>query len=249
MANAGFMAKTTEAHLLLLNIRVKDKNRSTFGTDFLRRLDALEAANKQALSRAAADAERISKDRAKALRPPAPSRKGRSNKPGALADNINWRVVDGNVVLDRKRLDQRVKWWVVQEIGTNKKAAVKVGGQKRTAGRPSKAATNAPGGKFVSVRSQKGRRIPGHLAFGTGPGGNWVAPSANNKNQQLFLMAKLKGAPLGPLRAGATAVQDLRIREEIKPKGFIRVGAREGFRGYRNDVVAAARATLAKRKP
>lgn len=248
MANSGLMARSVDAHLLMLNIRVIDRGKSTFGPAFMRRLDALDQANTQALQRAAAEANRISKNKARALRPPTAPRRGRTSPPGALAANIDWSVKDGQVVLDRQKLDTKVKWWVVQEIGTNSKAVVRRGGEQAPKGRPSKASVNAPGGRNVSVRSQKGRRIPGNLAFGTGPRGQWTPPTAGRQDQQLHLMSQLKGVPLGALKSKSTAIQDLRISREIKPKGFIRQGAREGFRDYRNDVVAAARASLGKRK-
>lgn len=215
------------------------------------RLKQLQAAADKAATKAAREANSVSKTKAKAIRPPAPPRPGRVQTPGALARAINWQVIGGDVVLDRKRLDNVVPWWVVQEIGTGQKASAKYGQNpelgNRSRGRPKKSEINNPGGRHFSVRSQRGRRIPGSLAFGTGPGGKFEFPSGR-RNQQLYLLSSLKGVPFSPLKNKATAVNAMYIKREIEGKHFIRDGAREGYRDYRNDVVAAARATLVRRK-
>lgn len=226
-------------------VTVRVSNNGVFGAEFIKRLDTLERATENAAKSAAAEAQRVSKDKAKAIRPPAPPRPGRAQAPGALARAINWKAVGTDVVLDRQALDKQVPWWVVQEIGTGNTATAQSGedtdGPNRVGqGRPAKKNTNVAGGKHFKVKKQRGRLIPGTLAFGNA-GGQWQAPKRGRRSDQLFPMSSLKGGPSGPGRP-------LVIRNEIPPKRFIQTGAREGFRDYRNDVVAAARATLAKRK-
>lgn len=243
--------------MVSVNVRVR---RSTFKTNTLQRLAAFEQAERSVTRKAAAEANRVSKAKAKAVRPPAPPRKGRMNVPGALADNIEWVANNqtGGVALNRKRLDSKVPWWVVQEIGTGRRATIKVGkrsstgrtgaggGTGNTRGRPTNASRGARGSNFIQVESQIGRIIPGHLVWATGPGGQYTAPGGA-RNQQLHLRRRVKGAPLGPKRRRG---DEMIITKEIKGKGFIKAGAREGFRDYKNGMVAAAKTTLGKpRRP
>lgn len=235
----------------MATVQVTSRNVFTPNGDLSQRLRQFQQAAERIARDAAREANTVSKAKARAVRPPAPPRKGRAQAPGALGRAINWEATGTDVALDRKRLDNTVPWWVVQEIGTGQKASARYGvdpqSPLRSRGRPKKDETNNPGGRHFTVRSQKGRRIPGHLAFGTGPSGQYVAPGAG-RGQQLHLLSQLKGVPFGPTQKRATAVNALFIKREIEGKHFIRDGAREGFRDYKNDLLAAARASLAKRK-
>lgn len=225
------------SNILMIQMNLVDKNRGTFSKKFDARLRDFETAVAAATRKAAVTAEKSSKQRAKAIRPPAPPRAGRASPPGALGKAITWKVdpVDKNfVVLDVPALDSQVRWWRVQEIGTGKSATIRRGGQPNPRGQVAKGAQYR-----VQVKSQKGRVLPGHLVF-VSRAGNAQRFSDRSKRQALVPRAIAKNESRIPVRTR-------RIRNEIEGKHFIRDGARDGFRDYRKEVLAAARATLAKR--
>lgn len=222
---------------LQLQMNLVDRNRGTFSKKFDTRLNDFEERVNRAARKAAGEANRVSKQKAKAIRPPAPPRAGRTSPPGALAKAIQWKVDQADstfVELNQAQLDSRVRWWRVQEIGTGKSATVRKGGKPNPRGQVPKGADFK-----VQVKSQRGRLMPSNLVF-ISRSGNAQRFSDRSKRQALVPRAMAKNAALVP--AGAVY-----ISKEIEGKHFIRDGAREGFRDYRRDVIAAARATLAKR--
>jgi hypothetical protein len=225
------------ATMLQVQMNLVDKNRGTFSKKFDARLRAFEMAVDTASRNAAVKTQKHSQQRAKAVRPPAPPRAGRASPPGALAKAINWKVdpSDKNfIILDVGALDSQVSWWRVQEIGTGKSATMRKGGQPNPRGQVAKGASYR-----VQVKSQKGRVLPGHLVF-VSRAGNAQRFSDRSKKQALVPRAQAKKESTIPVRRRV-------IRNEIEGKHFIRDGAREGFRDYRKEVLAAARATLGKR--
>lgn len=222
---------------LKLQMNLVDRNRGTFSKKFDARLIDFEQRVQQAARKAAGEANRVSKQKAKPVRPPAPPRAGRTSPPGALAKAIDWHIDptdDAFIVLNQAAMDSTVKWWRVQEIGTGKSATVRKGGQPNPRGQVPKAATFR-----VQVKSQRGRLLPGHLVFAS-RAGNAQRFSDRSKRQALVPRSVAKNSVNVPVRLRT-------IKNEIEGKHFIRDGAREGFRDYRSDVIAAARATLAKR--
>jgi hypothetical protein len=214
-----------------------DKNSGGYAAKFNTRLAAFTTQVETAARKAAIEADRISKRNAKGIRAPQAPRPYRTSPPGALAKNIDWKVDPTDsafVQLDTQRLDSVVRWWKVQEIGTGKSAVIRKGGKPNPQGRVPKGANYK-----IQIKSQKGRIIPGTLVF-VARNGNAQRFSDRSKRQALVERTHAKNATRFP-------INPVRIRNEIEGKHFIRDGAREGFRDYRNDVIAAARATLGTR--
>lgn len=214
-----------------------DQNPGGYVAKFDARLNAFTTQVETAARKAATEADQVSKRKAKGIRAPQAPRPYRTSAPGALAKNIDWKVDPADstfVQLDTGRLDAAVRWWKVQEIGTGKSATIRKGGKPNPQGRVPKGADYK-----VQVKSQKGRLIPGTLVF-VARNGNAQRFSDRSKGQALVERAQAKNGTRFP-------INPVRIRHEIEGKHFIRDGAREGFRDYRNDVLAAARATLGTR--
>jgi len=158
---------------------------------------------------------------------------------GQFPSFLNWKATGDGVAFDAQTANSRVPYWIIQEIGTGQSARVRRGGESVGRGRPSRedAMVNSP-----SVPSQRGRLIPGSLAFGTREGGTYTPPGAGT-GQQLYLRSRLKGAPVlrgssGPAPEGA---HQLVIKREIEGQHFVQKGGEQGFRVYRRSVLAAAR--------
>lgn len=201
------------------------------------RLDSFIDRVHQAARKAAVEAERVSKKRAKGVRAPQAARPFRTSGPGALGKSIDWKIAANDksfVELDINRLDSNVPWWRVQEVGTGKSAVMRRGGKPNPQGQVPKGADFK-----IQIKSQKGRIIPGSLVF-VSRNGNAQKPSDRSRRQALVQRTQAKNAAFIP-------TNPLVIRNEIEGKHFIRNGAREGFRDYKNDVLAAARATLGTR--
>lgn len=225
--------------ILQVQMNLVDKNRGTFSVQFERRITDFENRVHNASRSAAAEADRVSKKRAKGVRAPQPPRPFRQVPSGTLAKTIQWKIdpLDKSfVALDVASLDAKVRWWRVQEVGTGKTALMKRGGKPNPRGNAAK------GNNYrVRIKSQRGRVIPASLVFVSR---NGIAQpfSDRSKRQALVPYASAKQPK------GRTVVaKNVTIRNEIEGKHFIREGAREGFRDYKNDVLAAARATLGKR--
>lgn len=153
-----------------------------------------------------------------------PDRPGRTG--GPLTGAVKWlpRRDSALIMVNAKELDAKSPYWVIQEIGTGKKATISsVNPTGQGLARSSKVRT---------VKSQKGRRIPGSLVFADGAG-KWAIPGSAT-NQQLYRRSKVRGVP-------QWQTQRLVIRREIKPAHFVQSGGTKGFRAYRTSVRAAAR--------
>lgn len=210
-------------------------------TDLDARLNGFTQAVNQAAATAAQKATAKTRNSFKARRPQdAPARRGRS--PRRMTDGLEWKATGTGVEFDVNRADRYAKYWIIQEIGTGKRATIKRGqprtsrgGQRNPVGRPKAGATYVR-----TVRSQRGRLISNALAFGTGPTGAYVPPGSG-RGQQLYLKSKLKGVPPStPRRKGALGNQ-LVISKEITGQHFVQKGGQEGFREYQTSVLAAAR--------
>ena len=166
-----------------------------------------------------------------------PPRPGRTSTQGKMTKHVKWKVNGSNVELDVNTLNKRAPHWIIQEIGTGQRATMTRAGQRHAQGRMSK----ADQAKYVrTVKSQRGRKISATLAFGTAPGGTFV-PAGAGSGQQLYRRRDLTG--LSPFR-----VRRITIQKEIVGQHFVRDGGREGFRVYRQTVLAAARRTFAAQK-
>lgn len=177
----------------------------------------------QAAARVATDASRRN---FKYVRPPVPSnaRASRESTGGRFASHIDWRVDrGGQVSLDIQKLQQQAPHWIILEIGTGERARMQFAGDPQR-GVNSNVAVR-------TVRAQRGRVIHAGLVFADA-GGNYSPPGAA-RNQQLFARQRVIGAPRQRL--------GIRIKREIQGQHFIQKGAQEGFRQYRESVLAAAR--------
>lgn len=158
---------------------------------------------------------------------------GRETTGGKLASTVKWgRTVKGEVALNYQQLNRTAPHWIIQEIGTGKRANVIAPGRAAPAGRPT------PGGQFVrTVKAQRGRRIPGSLVFAT-KGGVYSPPPGSGR-EQLYLRSMVKGAPVH--------ASTMTIRREIKGQHFVQKGGQAGFRQYKKDTLAAARRAFRNR--
>jgi len=206
---------------------------------------------KAAQGEAAQTAQETSIGLAKAQRPDdAPPRKGR-NEPH-IHDVLRWRPIRQGgstlgVGINLSELNNSVKHWIIQEIGSDERAVVRVAGRTNPVGRPSAGATY-----IRTVKPQVGRRIRSSLVWATGPGGNYVRPGAG-ENQQLYLRKMIKfpkgvqGAAYSDAFPGRSQ-PGIIIGKEIKPRHFVQKGGEAGFRVYRSSVLAAARSQFRKKR-
>ena len=196
-------------------------NTPLWGAAWRRRVEAFTTETARASVTGMNIANKVTQDQVPRRRPGAPPRLGRA---GTLR-NLRWKTMTGGVEFDMAQADRAAPWWIVQEIGTGKRATIGAG--KTTFGR--------------SVRSQKGRLIPNSLAWSTAPGGTYSAPRSHERgapsNEQLQLAINLRGVP-------NLAGRRLFIRNEIPAQHFVKQGADKGFGGYRRSVLSAARAAF-----
>lgn len=196
--------------------------------------DELVTAEVRARASAATKATAATRAAFTPLRPQnVPGRAGRAAK-GRMINALEWKASSKGVAFDIAGASASHPFWIIQEIGTGQRAAIKSAGVTNPKGRPSAGATYSR-----SVKSQRGRLIPGSLAFGTGPSGTFTRPGARG-NQQLYLRAQLKGAPVRP--------NALVISREIRGQHMVRIGGQTGFREYRKSVIAAARQAFGGRR-
>jgi len=212
---------------------VRRRNGDTLGAAFAKRTKVFEDAELAARRVAARTATTTSRRSFKHTRDIIAPRAGRSSTGGRLTSFIEWRADGGDVVLDVNKLDSGARHWIIQEIGTGKRAAIKSGGDPNPVGRP------RTGANYVrTIKSQRGRRISGGLVWAS-PSGKYTPPiSGRTANQQLHLASTVTGVPF---RAPA-----IRIQREIKGQHFIQKGAQEGFRQYKSSTLAAARKAFRK---
>lgn len=176
-------------------------------------------------------------------RPFAPPRRGRNHE--SIERVLRWGLVgrgntDAGVGLNFTELNKRSEHWIIQEIGTGQRATIKVADKPNPRGRPTAGATYVR-----TVKSQVGRRISSGLVFATGPAGNYSKPGSAS-GQQLYLRRQIKNVPFASRRDRSQP--GIIIGREIPGQHFVQAGGREGFRHYRQSVLAAARSQLRKRR-
>lgn len=152
-------------------------------------------------------------------------RAGRSSTGGQMATFIRWGATkSGAVALDQNGLNRNAPHWVIQEIGTGKRASAKSTGDGGRATGPT---------VLKTVRRQRGRRLTAGLVWAT-RGGAYAPPiGARTVQQQLQLASQVTGVPMG--------APGIRINREIRGQHFIQKGGEEGFREYEQSALAAAR--------
>src|SRR4051812_4582837 len=111
-------------------IKLIQGHRSMF-TDLDRRVTRFQQAELAARRDAAQMAQAVSRAQSPARRPIAPPRNGRAQS-SRLKTNIDWKTgaVGGRSIvrLDTDKLNRLNPYWVIQEIGTGKRATIKRGG-------------------------------------------------------------------------------------------------------------------------
>lgn len=208
----------------------------TLNRDLNRRVTKFTQEVQVARTSAAKTATTESRRAYKRLRPLAPGRPGRNRKT-AMTSHVKWQKTAGaahksvagargpsdGVALRVADLDANAPYWIIQEIGTGRSASLK-----------------SPGGRATKIRvkRQRGRRISPGLVWATGPRGSYVPPITGRVGQhQLFLRKQVKGVPWTRTRSQAA----IRIKREIKGQHFVQAGGEQGFREYRESILAAAR--------
>jgi hypothetical protein len=136
-------------------------------------------------------------------RPPVQKRDGRPTTGGNFDSYIDWRPVrDGHAVrVNIEKLERAAPYWLIQEIGTGPDSNYTMKDRDTQTS--------------VSVKSQRGRRLPGSLHWEGAP-------------------------PTGQLVEGRRAHPGT-ITTEIKGKGYIRIGGNRGFRVYDSEMEKAFR--------
>jgi hypothetical protein len=207
-----------------LSARFTEADSDLLGSGLLARMSELLEADEKARRSGAKAAAQTTRRSFRYAREVAPKRPGRSSTGGQLGTHLTWGLTRGGMVaFNVKKADTEAKHWIIQEIGTGQRATIQMGIGKAAIVR--------------TVPSQRGRPISGGLVFARG--GRYSPPGAA-RDEQLFPVGDVRGVPRGP-RGG------LRITREIKGQHFVQKGGREGFRVYRNEVLAAARRILRKR--
>ena len=204
------------------------------GRKLTERCNKLVTADRTLRSTAADTATTVTRAHFKPKRPGGvPARAGRAAS-GQMLAGLRWvtKPTTGMVAFDTAEADSKAPFWIIQEIGTGQSATLRQGGSANPVGRP------AVGATYVrTVPTQIGRAIPRSLVWATGPGGTY-SPAGAGSGQQLYLRAKVKGAPQGPGRSTF-------IGREIHGQHFVQRGGTEAFREYRSSVLAAARRAFA----
>lgn len=208
-----------------LTLSVTDRQ-DMFGAGLAKRLKKFEDAELQARRAAAALATRTTRAGFHYHRDLAPPRAGRSSTGGHMTDFLEWKLTrDGGVGFDLAAADRGAPHWIIQEVGTGKRATMRVGGTTNAPGRPAAGAT-----KVRTVPSQVGRRLRGGLVFASG---GQYSPTGSGHREQIFWASQVKGVPRG--------APSIVIKREIQGQHFVQKGGQSGFRQYRSSVLAAAR--------
>lgn len=216
------------------SLKVTVTNSNALGSGLESRIKAFQSAVNSASGSAARIATSTSQAKVKRVRDLAPPRRNRYH---GLRESIKWgRTRDGGVALDKKKIDQDFKPWLVQEIGTGERATQRVAGQPNPKGRPKKNATY-----IKTVKAQRGRRISTAFVF-AGRGGDYSPPGAG-RGEQLYLRSQIQNLP-----PGRRPRRGILITKEIKGQHFIRDGGKAGSREYRRTVLAAARSQFKKKR-
>jgi hypothetical protein len=130
--------------------------------------------------------------------------------------------------------------WIIQEIGTGKRATIQRHDTPNPVGRPRKGASHVR-----TVKSQRGRRISAGLVFASG--GNYSAPGART-GENLHWASRVQGVPMRTRQNPRGQNAAIRISKEIQGQHFVKKGGQAGFREYRGSVLAAARQAFRKAK-
>lgn len=170
--------------------------------------------------------------------PPRAKREGH----GQMRTSIRWRPIGkgASVGLALQELNNAAPHWIIQEIGTGKRAVQHAGTSPNPSGRPRKGATY-----IKTIPSQVGRSISPGLVWAT-KGGKYSPPIRARGNQNLYWRSQVHGAPVYFDPSTNRTAPGLRISREIKGQHFIQKGGQAGFREYRKTVLAAARSQLRK---
>lgn len=153
-------------------------------------------------------------------------RPGRQSTHGQFAENLYWdfKISHGNSVVffDWEEINAVASnYWLVQEVGTNKTFDI-IGG--RSSVFPSGA---LQGGK---ISSQRGRTIPFGLQWGVG--GVYVPPGRKGDGALLTPLSQLTVPEKYQGKIG-----QIKIRNEIAGKHFVKEGGQVGFQFYRTRLV------------
>lgn len=193
----------------------------------IRDVGRFRAGNERALNRATQEAtirSRATFQSRLSNRPHAPRREGRPTTGGNFAKIIRWdreRRADGTyVAFQLGELEARAPYWLIQEIGTGESATILDLGVGR------------------SVKSQRGRLISPTLTWADAQG-NFDVARNGVRNQQLMSLRDVKNVPLRP------DFEQLRIKQEIEGKHYIREGGRHANAQYRASLLELARRMFA----
>lgn len=209
-------------------LRVRTQMQGVRGTlaDIERRIAEAVQAEERARAGAARTATRGTRANFHPRRQPIAPRPGRSSTGGQMTQHLQWLDRgNGMVEFDIKKADHEVPHWIIQDIGTGKRAVLKHAAAPNPVGRPKKGATYVR-----TVPSQRGRRVRGGLVFASG---GQYSPTGSRRDEQLQWASKVIGVPF---RAPA-----IRINKEIRGQHFVERGSEAGFSQYRQSVLGAAR--------
>jgi hypothetical protein len=220
-----------------LTVTVQDKRGALGGADLNRRLKALVDAERTARQEAARAATNVTRANFHYRREIITPRPGRSSTGGQMTQYLRWTAGTDRVTFDVAEADEHVPHWIIQEIGTGERATLRQAARSNPVGRPSAGATY-----IRSVKSQRGRRISGGLVFATG--GRYSPPGVR-RDEQLHWASQVLGVPHRSGKLGRQAAS-IRISREIEGQHFVQKGGAEGFREYRQSVLAAARQAFRK---
>lgn len=228
------MAKAWKGKFVTLEMPKGD----ILGANMRGRIDRFIKAEEKALATAAKTAQDTSRRDFSYRRPAnAVRRLGRSSTGGKFTRHVRWRPTgSGLVEFDHKGISKTAPHWIILEIGTGQRAAMRSAGVKLPRGRPAGYANY-----IKTVKSQVGRPISAGLAWGTGPSGQYTAPGAAS-GQQLHVRRQLRGRPR------YRNFKRMVISKEIKGQHFVKQGGVAGWREYRTSARAAARRAFGGQK-
>lgn len=220
-----------------LTMAVKDRY-GVLGPELTKRLRAVIAAEDAARVTAAKVATDVTRASFKRKREIIPPRRKRSSTGGRFQQHLEWTPGAPGVRFNIAQADEKVPHWIIQELGTGKRATIKQANRPNPAGRPTMGAAY-----LRTVKAQKGRRISGGLVFASG--GKYTPPGVR-RDQQLHWASKTLGVPQHSAQTPRGQAASIRIRNEIQGQHFVKKGGEAGFRDYQNTVLAAARQAFRK---
>lgn len=217
-----------------LRVRAQMQGVKRTFADVEKRINEFATAERRARTAAAKVATRGTRANFHYRREPIDPRPGRSSTGGQMRSHLQWVTTpDGKVEFDIKKADAEVPHWIIQDLGTGKRAVLKHAAAPNPVGRPKKGATYVR-----TVRSQKGRRIRGGLVFASG---GQFSPTGSRRDEQLHWASTVTGVPF--------RVPAVRITKEIRGQHFVERGAEAGFSEYRQSVLGAARQAFGGKRP